>query len=114
MLLEINLEIKRRATLIPLKTKGKNLLNSATTKKNHNSAKSLWKTDTVPMKKDVSSLTDSTNSAKIITITPNTKLRNVVVLKTNTSASMETGATSFIQKEQTSREEKKPTKVKKL
>ena len=66
-----------------------------------------------PMKKDANSHMDSTNSGKIITTTPSTRLKNVEALKTITSASTEIVATLYIPKELHNRQVKKNRKGKK-
>jgi hypothetical protein len=84
----------RKATPTPPLTQETDLSNSKATNKNHNSAKNTWKSATAPMKNDANSHTDSMNSEKTTNITQSIKPNNVEVLKTTTSASTETAATS--------------------
>ena len=66
------------------------------TSSSHSYARSTWKMDTVPMKKDASLLMGLVNSAKTTNTIPSTKQKNAEASKTTISVSTGIGATSFM------------------
>jgi len=84
----------RRATPTQLKMNGKDPSIKSRTRKSRSSARSSWRTGTVPMRRGVNLPMGSRSCAKTTNTTPNTKQRNVAVSRTACFAFTGTGAIS--------------------